>query len=208
MLYFNSFPKIAVSDSVGNQILMTNLMARSEIIPSLLNNPLLYYKYDVKDSDRPDVIADKYYEDSDRYWLVLMSNQILDPIREWPLTSQQFEAYLTEKYSAAANTTPVLSYIQSTIYQYTKTITTYESVSMEETSKTFIIDLPTYTLTQTGTIQQSFSDGSYVRQTTSKNAVSIYEYETAQNEAKRNINLINAKYASQFESNFKSLMSK
>lgn len=208
MLYFNSFPKVAVSDSVGNQILMTNIMARSQIIPSLLSNPLLYYKYDIQDSDRPDIIANKYYEDSDRYWLILMSNQILDPIRDWPLTSQQFEAYLNEKYSAEANTSTVLSYTQSTVYQYTKTITTYESVSMEETSKTFIIDLPTYTLTQTGTIQQSFPDGSYVKQTTEKNAVNIYEYESAQNETKRNINLINAKYASQFESNFKSLMSK
>jgi hypothetical protein len=208
MLYFNSFPKVAVLDSTGNQILMTNIMARSEIIPSLLNNPLLYYKYDIQDSDRPDIIANKYYEDSNRYWLILMSNQILDPIREWPLTSQQFETYLTDKYSVAANTSTVLSYTQGTVYQYTKTITTYESVSMEETSKTFIVDLPTYTLTQTGTIQQSFSDGSYVKQTTTKNAVSIYEYETTQNEDKRNINLINAKYASQFESNFKSLMSK
>jgi hypothetical protein len=208
MLYFNTLPKISVSDSVGNQIVMTNIMTRSEIIPSLLNNPLLYYKYDIQDSDTPDIIADKYYGDSYRYWLVLMSNQISDPIREWPLTSQQFEAYLNEKYSAAANTVSVLSYTQGTVYQYTKTIKSYDSVSMEETSKTFVIDLPTFTLTQTGTTQQSFSDGSYVRQTIEKSAVSIYEYEDNQNETKRNINLINSKYASQFEANFKSLMSK
>ena len=63
MLYFNSFPKIITTDYNNNLMLMTNIMNRVEIIPSLLKNPLLFYSYDIKESDRPDIIADKYYAD-------------------------------------------------------------------------------------------------------------------------------------------------
>ena len=38
MLYFNSMPKILTPDVNGDGILLTNLMTRSELIPSLLNN--------------------------------------------------------------------------------------------------------------------------------------------------------------------------
>jgi len=71
MLYFNSFPLVVASDYKNNAILLTNLMARVDIIPSLLKNPLLFYSYDLKDSDRPDILAHKYYDDSDKYWMVL-----------------------------------------------------------------------------------------------------------------------------------------
>ena len=76
MLYFNSIPKILTPDVNGEGILLTNLMARSEIIPSLLNNPMMFYKYDIQEGDTPEIIADKYYGDSYRYWIVLFANQI------------------------------------------------------------------------------------------------------------------------------------
>ena len=109
MLYFNSMPKILTPDVNGDGILLTNLMTRSELIPSLLNNPMMFYKYDIQDGDTPEIVADKYYGDSYRYWIVLYANQILDPQWNWPLNNQQFDAYLTKKYSSAANNSNVLS---------------------------------------------------------------------------------------------------
>lgn len=207
MLYFNSFPLVVASDYKNNAILLTNLMARVDIIPSLLKNPLLFYSYDLKDSDRPDILAHKYYDDSDKYWMVLYANEIMDPLYDWPLNSQQFDAYLTNKYSEAAGGDAfVLSYTTSTVQEYRKIITTYDSTSLETTIKTVVVDLTTYNSITAGSTTQTFSSGASVTRTLSKSAVSIYDYELELNEAKQNIKLINSAYSNQLEKDLKTLM--
>jgi len=216
MLYFDTFPLVVASDYKNNAILLTNLMARVQIIPSLLRNPLLFYSYDLKESDRPDIIANKYYDDSNKYWMVLYANEIMDPLYDWPLTSQQFDAYLKNKYSAAAGGDAfVLTYTTSTVQEYRKTITTYDSTSLETTIKTVVVDLTTYNSITTGSTTQTFftinngistSTGASVTRTTSKTAVSIYDYEIELNEAKQNIKLINSSYSNQLENDLKTLM--
>jgi hypothetical protein len=207
MLYFNSIPKILTPDVNGAGILLTNLMARSEIIPSLLNNPMMFYKYDIQEGDTPEIIADKYYGDSYRYWIVLYANQILDPQWNWPLTNTQFDAYITSKYSAVAGVQSVLAYTQSTIKEYRKTIKSIDSISLVETVDTFVIDTNTYSqpITSSATYQLP---NSHVTQNISKSSISIYDYELEKNEAKRTINLINKTYVSELEQQFKSLMRK
>lgn len=216
MYYFNSFPKVVLTNN-GTSIVLTNLMNRVEIIPSLLKSPLVFYSYDIQDSDRPDIIANKYYGDSYRYWMVLYANQIIDPQADWPLTSSQFDLYLLDKYRQNAadelhipvkevSSSQIYSYTQSTIYRYTKTITTKDNTSLKETSKTLVIDETTYEDTTTGITTKTFADNSSVTQTITKNAQSIYDYEIEVNDDKRNINLINSKYAIDFETQLQSLL--
>jgi hypothetical protein len=207
MLYFDTFPLVVASDYKNNAILLTNLMARVQIIPSLLRNPLLFYSYDLKESDRPDIIAHKYYDDSNKYWMVLFANEIMDPLYDWPLTSQQFDAYLKSKYSVAAGGDAyVLTYTTGTVQEYRKTITTYDSTSLETTTKTVVVDLTTYNSITTGSVTQTFSSGASVTRTISKTPVSIYDYEIELNEAKQNIKLINSSYSNQLENDLKTLM--
>ena len=207
MLYFDAFPLVAASDYKNNAILLTNLMARVDIIPSLLKNPLLFYSYDLKESDRPDIIANKYYDDSNKYWMVLYANEIMDPLYDWPLTSQQFDAYLKNKYSVAAGgDTFVLTYTTSTVQEYRKIITTYDSTSLETTIKTVVVDLTTYNSITAASTTQTFSSGASVTRTLSKSAVSIYDYELELNEAKQNIKLIDSVYSNQLEKDLKILM--
>jgi len=203
MLYFNSFPKVITTDYKNNAVVLTNIMSRVNIIPSLLQNPLLFYSYDIKDGDRPDIIADKYYNDVNRFWLILYSNQIMDPEYDLPLIGPKFNDYLAAKYPSTD--------IANTVYEYRKTITTYDPVSLTTTSRTIVIDLPTYNNTSIGTQTNNFYDvnnhvtGS-VTQTVSKEVVSVLQYEIEQNEVKRNINLINASYSDQIEKDLQSLM--
>jgi hypothetical protein len=216
MLYFDTFPLVVASDYKNNAILLTNLMSRVEIIPSLLRNPLLFYSYDLKESDRPDILANKYYDDSNKYWMILYANEIIDPLYDWPLDSHQFNAYLKNKYSEAAGGVEfVLAYITNTVKEYRKIITTYDSTSLETTTKTIIVDLTTYNSITTGSTTQTFftinngistSTGASITRTISKTPVSIYDYEIELNEAKQNIKLINASYSNQLEKDLKTLM--
>ena len=122
MQYFSILPKIIKTDAKGNSILMTNLMARASVIPSLLNNPALFYKYDIQDGDTPEIVAHKYYGDVYRYWVVLFSNQILDPQWQWPLNSNEFASYLTAKYD------PTYVDIYTSAHSWQKIITQIQKI--------------------------------------------------------------------------------
>jgi hypothetical protein len=210
MKYFNSFPKVYIKDSKGNFLTATNIMVRSEIIPSLLKNPMLFYQYDIQEGDTPDSVAHKYYGDPYRYWLIFFANQMIDPQWDWPLTSREFNDYIIQKYAAYAyevDLALVMAYAQETTYGYTKTITTIDSSTGTTTTNTYVIDHPTYLSTFENTTTQYFPDGYSVTQTITKNTLSLYDHEIEVNEAKRQIQLINSSYVGQIESQFKTLMS-
>ena len=44
----------------------------------LVDNDASYYEYEVKDTDTPEIIADKFYGSPERHWIVLGLNQIID----------------------------------------------------------------------------------------------------------------------------------
>jgi len=98
MQYFKSLPKIIYTDKNNVSTLYTNLLARVSVIPSVLNNALAFYSYDVQDDDTPEIVAYKYYGDIYRYWMVLYCNEMLDPQWDWPLSGNKFEDYVDRKY--------------------------------------------------------------------------------------------------------------
>jgi hypothetical protein len=217
MLYFKQFPIIKTTDYNGNTVNVTNILERVEFIPTLLNNTLIFYAYDIKDGDTPDIIAQKYYSDSYRYWITLYGSQIIDPIGDWPMNSGLFNDYLIDKYAgitanslniAVANVTSsqVLAYTQNTIYQYVETITTTDLTSSESNTTIYFIDQNAYINLQQGTKQVTLPDGSGVVITTTAYPQYIYDYEIETNEAKRNINLVNSSYTGSLEKQLNSLL--
>ena len=217
MKYFNTLPKIATIDYSGNSIILTNLMIRAEIIPGLLNNPSLFYSYDTKEGDTPEIIATKYYGDPYRYWIVLFANQMIDPQWNWPMNSNLFTNFVVEKYrsdaannlSISANTiTPsqVISYTQTIIKNYVKTVTTIDSTSSEVTTRNYYLDLNDYNNTFETSKTRNFASGDQVIENITKSSETIYDYESELNESRRTINLVNSDYVSRFELQFYNLM--
>lgn len=208
MMYFKTLPKINMTDFKGSTIIMTNLISRVEVIQSLLNDPLLFYSYDIQEGDTPEIVADKYYGDSYRYWLVMFSNQLFDPQWDWPLTSRQFGDYLFAKYKTNEFQSygEVIAITQQGFGEYRQVITTVDSQTLEETVRTIVIDGTIYAAGVNNTSTRIFPNGNSVTQTVEYQRLSIYDYELEKNEAKRNINLINSKYASQVEAQLQTLM--
>ena len=199
MKYFNTLPKIITSDNNSNSILLTNIMARASIIPENLKNPVLYYTYDIQEGDTPEIIAHKYYDDSYRYWIVLLANQITDPQWDWPMSSSTFSSYLSNKYDANTN-------IYSTIHHYEKTSTQLEQSTKTITTNTTITGYDEFLTVVEGSSSYTLPSG-IVTVTTSKRAVSYFTYESELNESKRNIKLLNKSYVEEFETELKRLMS-
>jgi hypothetical protein len=196
MQYFDSLPKI-IKTADGISILMTDLMARCSLIPELLKNPMLYYDYDIQDGDTPEIVAYKYYGNSYRYWIVLFANEITDPQWDWPLSSNVFDSYITNKYQTFDP--------YSTTHHYEKIVSQYDVNTQTTTVKNIIIDEDTYNSLNPSVHTYTLDTGN-VSVTITKSAVSYYDYEVNLNESKRNIRLLNSTYVDQLESQFKELM--
>ena len=205
MKFFRSFPKIL--DDNGNYV--TNLMVRTDIIPSLMNNGSLFYKYDMQDGDTPEIIANKYYGDPYRYWLFLYGNNIMDPQWDLALSETNFNLYINAKYSAAAlllNQT-VLQYTQSTINGYYKTISSYDPVSQTTSTNDYQLDYATYLTTpQHEQWTTTLEDKSTVTTTITTYSQTIFDHEVLLNENKRSVNILNEIYAKDMENQLTTLL--
>lgn len=208
MRYFSTLPLITQKDPYGNFITVNNLLSRAYLLPSLQNNLMMFYTYDLKESDSPENISYRYYNDVYRYWIVLYSNNIIDSQAQWPLTSQQFIVYLQDKYATAANgAANVLSYTTSNIHHYEQYITTKNSVDNQGQTITIQIDGATYnSFTSSTTTSAPLPDGSVVTKSVTAESISIYDYENKLNESKRSIKIMNSNYVNQTEQQLQSLM--
>ena len=146
-------------------------------ISNFLNNAnVTFDEYYVQDGERPDIVAYDYYDDYTLDWLVLMTNEIHDPYYEWPLSYEQFNAYLKQKYGS-------VEYTYQTNHHYEKILQknkvasdgVYQKIFTE---KTLTVDYQTY-------ITLAYED---------RKSVSIFEYEQDLNEQRRHIYLLDLHY--------------
>jgi|694.fasta_scaffold00231_19 hypothetical protein len=131
MSYFSNFPKMLYSTSLGvaNPKAVTNIIAKVNFLSESINNTSIFYNYSVKDGERPEDIAYKMYKDPKKHWIILLSNNILDPQYDWVLSTNQLEDYINKKYSSITfNLDPSESYTSS----YTVGETVYQGSSLDK----------------------------------------------------------------------------
>ena len=92
--YFKKFPLVNY-----NNYLAVNITERVIVTYDAFKNPYLFYRYDVKDGQRPDQLADKYYNDQFMDWSLYLVNNMTDPYYDWYLDEGNFVSYLLKKYN-------------------------------------------------------------------------------------------------------------
>ena len=99
-MYFKSFPYTYYSlDDTSTVQVVTNITNRVALSDEVKNNLGLYDEYDIKDGDTPELVADKFYNNSELHWLVLHYNEIIDPRFDWPLDTNNLNRYVGSKYA-------------------------------------------------------------------------------------------------------------
>ena len=53
----------------------------------------------MKDGEKPEDIAYKWFGDAELHWVILMTNNVTDRYYEWPMNQVQFQTMLEDKYS-------------------------------------------------------------------------------------------------------------
>jgi len=200
--YFNYFPKTVYSlNNTNNVDVVTSIVSRFAFESSFRDNTAVYYEYNVQDSDTPEIIANKFYGDSEKHWVVLMLNQIIDPQFDWPLDQRTIISYINEKYSANASVGQSgVSWAQANIHSYYKIETRTTNSTGAELQSKLQIDANTYANVSTSTANSSIlSDGNSITIAVSKETKSYYDYEIEQNETKRTIKLLKPEFVSPIE---------
>lgn len=168
--YFANIPSIEYGTKVAK-----NLLARPLIKEKILNNPNIIYDYVIKDGERPDQIANDYYGNVNFVWLIFLTNSIVDPYYDWPLTSRQLEIFIKDKYGSVEASKDNTS--------------TTNIVHYKHNTKGTIISKDTY---DSGAHTWSKLYGAQSQYT----AVRQYRYEVDRNEAKRTIKIVDSRVAS------------
>lgn len=216
--YFDQFPQIYYTFDPNLQEFksVVNIFVRMKLLDSILQNIAIFDTYDVKDGDTPESIAYKLYNDSERHWIVLYANQIVDPYFQWPLTVDQLNQNLVDQFGSIENAVGTLHHIEKrtnviTTINYQQTMNTYISIidndvlAVDGSSTLPTISNPVIQVGANNVV--TFSDGSVVDTSVQLVAVSNYDYTVNQNESQRTIKLVRPEFVNQIEQEFQNLAS-
>lgn len=158
--YFKNFPLVQYGQ---NEV--RNIILKARLAKDLLEKFDNFYPYTVKEGERITEVAYNYYGSIDYVWLVMVSNDLIDPYYDWPLTQSEFDGYIVKKYGSMETAMNInnANYYRNPNYSYWMTKTTY--------------------------------DNSNASQRSGWQAVDNYTYETIINEEKRRIRLLDRAFA-------------
>jgi len=198
--YFSYFPKTIYTLDSSNADAVTSIVSRFAFESSFRNNTAVYYEYNIQDSDTPEIIANKFYGDSEKHWVVLMLNQIVDPQFDWPLDQRTIISFINEKYSANASVGQSgITWAQGNTHSYYKIETRTTNSTNTELQTKLQIDANTYANVAATTTNLTLEDGNSITIKVSKETKSYYDYEVEQNETKRIIKLLKPEFVSSVE---------
>jgi len=115
-MYFKQMPKINYpwEDKNGkfHGAVVPDIFRRVQLDKFFKNRTLLVEIF-LDDKDTPESVAYDYYGSVKYHWIVLLSNEIVDVNREWPLSQESLISYVKDKYGAN-NSSDVHHYVDST----------------------------------------------------------------------------------------------
>lgn len=191
--YFSFFPKIEYDANCGESgtnpamIAATDITRRFRLLPSILSRAVLFYTYWVRDDERPDIVAEKFYHNSKLDWLVLMTNQVADPLWKWPLGYNHLMSYIQTKYGSADAALRGEHHYEQILQEASE-----QDDGTPIPEQAIVIDYATFlSLPSTET-----------------RSVSYFEWEIAQNDLKREIKIIRPEYLAQIISEATNVLSR
>ena len=83
---------------IGDYAPLKNLFKKGKLREDIFQDLVFFEKYQIKGNNRPDNVAYEVYGDSTLDWLVLLSNNILNIQTEWPISQDDFDRFVLNKY--------------------------------------------------------------------------------------------------------------
>ena len=177
-MYFSRFP-LRVYDMKGNGVykLLPDILRRVKLRSGIKAGAFIFTEYDVRDGEKPEDVAVKWFGDPEYHWVILMTNNITDRYYQWPMTQPQFQNFIEDKYGIAS--------IDS-IHHYEITQTSGRTTSNGPNDYSYLVEC------------NSDEDGA--------SPVTNREYEQRLQDKFRSIRLLDQRYLPTFVSEFEALI--
>ncbi len=202
-MYFSLIPNIEYDTkpisypfSESDFVVTKNFFRRYKINDDVFGYATFYNKYAIQDGVGIETIANEYYGDPLYDWVIILTNNFINPQFSLPVNSQVVRKIAEEKYGE------VDAY--SGIHHYE---------TLEKKSGQTVDGLDVLALKGGLTVDKKFYDSQFtyfngsqslsVNGNTVSKAVTNYEYEVAENEKKREIYILRREYMKRFVNEFK-----
>ena len=178
MSFFQRFPLLLydVKDN-NNYKLLPDILRRVKIRSAINNSSMLFDSYDVRDGERPEDVAFKWFGDAELHWVILMTNNVTDRYYQWPMSQPQFSEFLTDKYGAGS---------EDAIHHYEITKSSGSTTAQGPNDYSHLVEVN--------------SD------TDNASSISNREYEEREQDKSRQIKLLDKRYLNAFIEEFNSLI--
>jgi len=185
------YPKFYDDGKISEYETVKNIFKRVIVREDIFENLSFFEKYNIIGDERPDMIADKFYDDPSLDWVILLSNNIIKFNEEWPLTQRQFDRYLLEKYGSYEN----IYYVHH-----------FESIKITSSNGTVILKEGTIVPETFSVRYYDASLGKSILRTNITVPITNYEYETRLEDLKRSIYILKNDYLQLVLEDMKNIM--
>ena len=97
-MYFNSMPVIPLPNEDGTVTNVKDIIRRVIFSEESYLKSSNYDFYTIKDTDTPDSLAQKFYNNSAFHWVIILYNNAFDPFYTFPLSQQNLDEFINKKY--------------------------------------------------------------------------------------------------------------
>jgi len=179
MSYFRELPDLYYQSPLASRVssreyvLVKNLFRRVKLRDDLQNVFTLFEKFEIRQGERPDTVAEYLYGSADLDWVVMLTAGIINVRDQWPLSDAELYRYAENKYGDELNSTRF-----------------YETTEVKDSSGRLI-------LPKGKVVDSGFTIPNPANNTTTLNPVtgiSNYEYEVRKNDDKRFIYTLKPEY--------------
>jgi len=199
MGYFQELPNILhpslfpSRNKVESTILVKNLFKRSKLRTDVDQAITAFNYFNIKEGMRPDMVAQELYDNPELDWVVLTSNNITNIRNQWPLSHNDLQEYMLEKYGTEARIA------EAEIYETREILDEFSRVVMPaglQVDKNF-------------SFQYLNSSGQVIKVLSSQVVAPVtnYQLEVRLNDEKRRIRILKSEYLSAFISEHREIMS-
>jgi hypothetical protein len=219
MSYFRNFSELLYPSPLSNRtssydyVRAKNIFRRAKIREDIFQAAVAFDKYKIVGEERPDQVSKKLYGSPEYDWVVLLSNNIINIREEWPLSDSEFNTYIATKYTAAE--LGAVHHYETVAYfdtrgklivpsgktvdsNFSVTYFDYDQQDQEIIGEPYTFD-SSATRFDSNLVRFDMDEQVIIRQGKPSTinpvkSVSVYEYEIAKNEEKRNIYVLKSRY--------------
>ena len=186
ILYPNLLPSI---NKIEDRIPVKNIFKRSKLRDDVDQAITAFDYFYIEQGMRPDMVAQRLYDDPELDWVILSTNNIINIRDQWPLEHNDLHEYMLDKYGSETNINGIHHYETRQILDEYNRVVIPAGLEVDANF--------------------SFKYQNYSNSIVTVNPVSAitnYQYEVKLNDEKRRIKVLKPQFVSLFLSDHKNIM--